>query len=168
MNQQAPQAPQEQQQAAVQDTAQPQQEKPVKDITKEDIRNELNNQREMIEKLQSVVKEEKVSTLAGAGITTDIIEAWKSEHGPIEALTINGQIYVYRGIRRLELEKIQEDTANAKGTLREDMIAERCTLYPKLNRVNFPQGAAGLPTTLADRITNLSGFEFEEEIPVRL
>jgi hypothetical protein len=138
------------------------------EITEQDIRNEIKEQRDVINKLNKVRKEDRVQALGSKGVTAEQIEEWKKLHGPLESVTISGQMYVYRGLRRQEFKQLQEQTVNADQSLREEIVTEKCTLFPQLNRMNFPSGLAGSPSLISDRVMMLSGFEFEEETPVRL
>lgn len=103
-------------------------------------------------------------------LTQEQIAKWKEEYGKVFKVVINDKTYVYRALRRAELRGIQDKypvvnpmvgmTPEQSENMEND-IALTCVLYPE--NLTLDQIGAGTPGTLADCISNISGFRIDSE-----
>jgi hypothetical protein len=106
----------------------------------------------------------------------DIIEKVKASGNVVMKITLGGEIYVYRSIKRLEWRKFQSEVADqaaknpdesaAIKDKSEDNLVKLAILWP-LN-IEPSKLRAGIPSQLADLILKASGFGTEEPEPEML
>jgi hypothetical protein len=154
-------------QPVAKEVADKEEERSVVDMHPDELIDAMNAERAITKKIDEVRAIDKVNTLEKAGVSKEQIETWKRQFGPVECQSILGQIYVYRGLSRLELNNINK-MEGLTLEMKEEIFTEKCTLYPQLSRMNFSGNSAGVPTIIAEAIHALSGFVPEEETPVRL
>jgi hypothetical protein len=103
------------------------------------------------------------------GITKDEVEALKNNFGRLELVHINGAPYLYRPLFRREFRRLR-DPNNIQGA-NEMMIEEKvvcsCVVRPQLTEEGLSQLGAGLSSTLAALIYNISDFDIDAA-PIRL
>jgi hypothetical protein len=138
------------------------------EATQEDFNDAYSDRLSVQKKVKEAARTSRAALLESIGITEKIVDAWKEEHGPVETLKIAGQIYIYRGMTRNELKTLDAQSDKVTDDLREEYITEKCTLWPKIDRMQFSGSGAGIPTTMANAIMELSGFVAEDEAPIRL
>lgn len=93
------------------------------------------------------------------GPTRKEIEGWKEKYGvkKISMIVVGGDIFVFRTLKRPEYREVlrnQELTALD----REEIFAEKCTLYPYNFSTDNDDFDAGIYTILSDAIIDRSGF----------
>lgn len=93
------------------------------------------------------------------GPTRKEIEGWKEKYGvkKISMIVVGGDIFVFRTLKRPEYREVlrnQELTALD----REEVFAEKCTLYPYNFSTDNDDFDAGIYTILSDAIIDRSGF----------
>lgn len=98
------------------------------------------------------------------GITDEQISTWKNRFGRVKSIPIQDNWYVYRGMSRLEWEKLTDDESsieveNPSDQLKKEFrVANRCLLYPeKLDPTSPAEG--GVASVLFGEILKFSGFE---------
>ena len=93
------------------------------------------------------------------GPTLDQVEEWKSRFQDNVFLTeIQGEIYVWRPIRRIEYKGIMK-VPNADRYFNEEKICDTCILFPaNFRSAAMSNGLAGVPTILSELILEQSGF----------
>jgi hypothetical protein len=85
---------------------------------------------------------------------------WKQMHGNVFVLQLAEDVYIYRYIKRQEWSQMMANPAVQKMRTEqiEDMIVEKCLLFPKLSperKAFLPAGAVGM---LAEQIRLQSQF----------
>ena len=94
----------------------------------------------------------------------------KKTFGDVYRVSIGGEVYVYRKLRRSEYKDLQKSMTPEMGPngpvvsaeqsqALEERIAEVCTIWPE----NYKEldSPAGVPTVLAGYISNSSGFDVD-------
>lgn len=94
------------------------------------------------------------------GPTYDQISDWKSRYdGEIFMSDFNGEMLIWRPIRRKEYRDLQRVEGAADEYYLEESICRTCVLFPEdyaMHKITF--GKAGVPTTLSQMIMERSGF----------
>lgn len=89
---------------------------------------------------------------------------WKKEHGKIYQSTVDGEVYIWRKLKRKEYIQIVE-TKFEEGEVplyaKQDLIAKTGILYP-FDADKKLQQIGGLASTLSDEIVLNSGFNLTE------
>lgn len=107
------------------------------------------------------------------------IEQWKKQYGKIFKIVISGETYIYRVLKRSEYKAIQnsivlptptggEITTQQNQEMQnalEEAIVKCCVLSPE--NIDVEDTAAGVPSVLAPIISEISGYQIQEE-PVEL
>lgn len=78
---------------------------------------------------------------------------FKQQYRNVNITEINGNIFIYRSLGRLEYRQILEDN-NINNYEKEDLICKVCLLHP--NNFDFESCAAGIPTQLTKEILEYS------------
>lgn len=93
------------------------------------------------------------------GPTFDQVEEWKSKYqGNVFLTEIEGKVYVWRPIRRIEYKNIMKNQ-NADRYYNEERICDTCILFPQNYRSSaMANGLAGVPTMISELILEKSGF----------
>jgi len=97
-----------------------------------------------------------------------MVDQWKEKFrgAKIESAHVGGQLYIYRGLNRVEyLGIMSQGMDKAKN---EEHLASKGTLWPSIGILDWATLPAGLPVTLSDLILAASSFGTEEVVPVRL
>ena len=112
--------------------------------------------------------------ISKTGLTKEQLDDWKKKCGRIEAQCIRGKWYVYRGLSRLEWQKLADEEAAVETTgavsdslKRESRVVNNCLLFPSNLEVAAP-AEAGVPSVLYAHILNFSGFEPDLPEPIEL
>lgn len=98
-------------------------------------------------------------------VKKEIVETWIDEYGKIYKSVIDGDIYLWRRLKRSEyINIITDEDLNSitnnqvKIFKRQEMITEKSVLYPS-NIASIFENSAGLATVLSDEIILNSGFD---------
>jgi hypothetical protein len=91
------------------------------------------------------------------------ISQWKVQYGKLYKSVIDGDVYIWRKLKRKEYvelmaDKSEEDQVTGKIYERQEKIASIVVLYPN-NIGELIETNAGLATTIADEVIMRSGFE---------
>jgi len=104
------------------------------------------------------------------GIPPEKLELWKQRHQYIESVHIQGDLYIYRALKRSELYMLQEEqqkTGNTNPEVGQESLVMKAVLFPKLEEGQLKVMPAGITSTLSEAITLLSGYG-ADDLPVRL
>lgn len=103
------------------------------------------------------------------GPTKPRLEAWKREHGTIEAyVPDDNTLFILRPLKRIEYSKIRADLArvedpNVVDAQLNERVVSACTLYPPLGPEFFSMSPAGLVPTLFGMVMEASSFVSPEK-----
>ena len=125
------------------------------ETTEEEVM-ELDGVQEEVDAFEDIDGEQEI---VPGGPTYDMVEDWKSRfQGNVFLTEIEGKIYVWRPIRRIEYKGIMKN-ANADRYYNEERICDTCVLFPEQYRsAAMSNGLAGVPTMLSELILEKSGF----------
>lgn len=99
----------------------------------------------------------------GGPLESEII-AWKKQHGKIYRVVFEGDVYIFRRMNRFEYKQVMS-VPNTNELLREEMIAEVCTLFPyDYGYDAMANGAGGIPSLIAENVMKKSGFSRNIEV----
>jgi len=113
---------------------------------------------------EQAIAELRTALVREGGVTQEQIDEWKVQYGQVAAFPMGDVIYFVRPLSRKEWRDFQQKRVEAQGNLMVDMdieeeIAVRACLHPKQNSLaTKTSGYAGLPTTISEAVSNLSGF----------
>lgn len=95
------------------------------------------------------------------GVKKDQIEQWKARFGKVAIVSVQEQPYIYRGLSRPEWAQMMSSFDNLpQGQLkREEAVALKGLLFPKMLDFLALPGQAGLPTLISTLVLQLSSFE---------
>jgi hypothetical protein len=99
-------------------------------------------------------------------LTQEMIDKMKEKYGEIYKVTLNGEDFVYRPMKRVEYKQII-GSADTSRTFSEEQIVSKCLVYPEVTAADMSAQKAGTVTTLTDLIMLASNFGVEEA-PVKL
>lgn len=100
------------------------------------------------------------------GPTNNMVAEWKSRYGEIYANQFDEEVFIWRPINRVEYKEIFK-VKNADGMWIEERICEKCVLWPEnYSFMDMSIGKAGIPSTLSNKILDMSGFLTND--PIRL
>ena len=106
-------------------------------------------------------------------ITVEKIDELKAKHGKIFRVVVGGEVFVYRYLTRAEFRELQKlakpdigpegnPIVNADKALdMEEAMVRKCIVWPE--NYSIDNGQAGVPSMLANYISNSSGFIVDEE-----
>lgn len=116
--------------------------------------------------LEAKLKDEICKRL---GLKPEWIEEQKRLVGKISVISVAGELYIYRAVKRVEMKEIRRTVADMKGdeAVFEEKLSARGLVYPKLTEDELRQGDAGLPSCISDAILSFSGFE-PDSAPIKL
>lgn len=98
------------------------------------------------------------------GISQEQINKWKEQFGRIELSVIGGRAFVYRFAPNMEWQQLKTQTENLdRRELVEEALVKRFVLFPQSFKTELPTLPAGVVPTLAEAITRISGFGYDEE-----
>lgn len=99
------------------------------------------------------------------GLDPEKVTEWKKMYGKVAKLTLGGETYVYRPIKRLEWKQLLDKVDKAEGGMQmlQEQTASRCVLHPPGFSSNLSICPAGVPSTLSDAVLKISGFQQEVE-----
>lgn len=121
---------------------------------------------EVVEAVEAETTETTEETMEGP--TNAQIDRWKKEHGRIYKNIIDGEVYIWRRLRRREYVDaiaIKTDSPSHDIYVRQNIIAAAVTLYPEAEvMAERIEMYAGLATEVADRAVYKSGFEVSETV----
>src|SRR3990167_4891542 len=103
------------------------------------------------------------------GIDATTVAQLKENFGKLELAWINDKPYLYRPLFRREFRKLR-DPAASQGTTDlhiEEKVTCLCVVAPKLTDDDVDRLGAGLASTIAALVYNLSDFDIDM-VPVRL
>jgi hypothetical protein len=85
--------------------------------------------------------------------------AWQKEYPDMFVVDDlpDGNIYIYRTITRYEY-KVLQSLPNTDPLQREELIIDKCLLYPIITYEDMSNAMAGIISTLAQHILGSSGF----------
>lgn len=96
------------------------------------------------------------------------IQEWKRKWGKIYKTTIDGEVYIWRKLKRKEYVQIMsdadidnEETVGNRIYHRQEQIAKAVVLYPVDIEKRIEENA-GLATSLSDEVVLRSGFDVAE------
>ena len=119
----------------------------------------------------SVTKVDKTEeALKVLGLDKAAVDQLKSSYGKIELTWINERPYLYRPLFRREFRKLRDPNNAAQGTTDlhvEEKVTCLCVIAPKLTEELVDGLGAGLASTIAALVYNLSDFDIDT-VPVRL
>lgn len=124
-----------------------------------------------IENTNETIKKEKVTKVnkTALSITEDnlgeLIPEWKAKYGRIYKNIVDGDVFIWKAIRRKEyreLLKMNDDIdADERFLLKQESVVQMATLFPE-NISSFIESKAGLATVLSEEILARSGFDISE------
>lgn len=96
-------------------------------------------------------------------ITDQMIAQWKKDHGRIYKSIIDGDVYIWRKLKRREYvelmaDRAEDDQVNSKLYERQEKIMKAVVLFPA-DIDDQVDSNAGLATTIADEVILRSGFD---------
>ena len=97
--------------------------------------------------------------------TLSQLEGWKKRHDNIYVSNVsnnNKEIYVWRVLRRYEYKELKEGDIRDPESFNE-MIVEKCLLFPTYSFTFRNSSVAGVITTLGAQMSYKSGFVSEQE-----
>lgn len=105
----------------------------------------------------------QVNNVPASDNLDSMITKWKAQHGKLYKSVIDGEIYIWRKLKRREYTDLMTDRADddqVTGRIyeRQEKIATAVVLFPE-NIDELIAQNAGLATTLADEVILRSGFE---------
>lgn len=95
-----------------------------------------------------------------------VIESWKSRHKSIYVSKISNdsnQYYVFTTIKRHDFKKLQEQGVFENDEKANEVLVEKCLLYPHPTMNWRLTSDAGIITTLGKQIAYKSGFVTQQE-----
>lgn len=102
--------------------------------------------------------EAEEAELFPGGPTEGVIDMWKERYGQIFMTEIDDEeIYIWRVLTRAELKTMME-IGDDDPLYKEEVICQKCVLWPTNYAEDTMNGKAGTPSTLADHIFQKSGF----------
>lgn len=137
-----------------------------KEVVEQEVNFDMEMDAEEAERIEGVKEEvdafEEVDgeqPIVPNGPTLDQVEEWKSRFQDNVFLSeIQGEIYVWRPIRRIEYKGIMK-IPNADRYFNEEKICDTCILFPaNFRSAAMSNGLAGVPTILSELILEQSGF----------
>lgn len=136
--------------------------------------------REDLKEQQDKAKDARLALLqVKYGISPEQMAGWKANFGRISSVHIAGQLYIYRGLFRLEFQQLMQSSdvremiesgpegADKARALNEKRITNRGVLFPEVKGKAWDKDLAGILNTLSDLILNFSGF-VPDDVPVEL
>lgn len=101
------------------------------------------------------------------GPTRYEVEEWKERYGGIYFTPIEGEVFVWRTLKRPEYrEIIRDQTLTALD--REEIFTEKCMLFPRNFTIEkMLESRAGIPSILSEMIMDKSGF-VAQSAPIKL
>lgn len=132
----------------------------------------LNDQEVRIEEKEVKAKKAKQPQVVAPKvieITEDnlgvLIPEWKAKFGKLYKNLVDGEIYIWKPLRRgeyKELLKLNEDAiAEDRYLLKQEAVVEMAVLFPESIK-EVIQEKAGLATVLSEEILSKSGFDISE------
>ncbi len=116
---------------------------------------------EVLESLRKALREEG----SKHGVTPEHIDSWKQTYGQVAAFPIGEDVYFVRPLSRKEwrdFQKLRLEQAQSNPGIDmdiEEKIAVRACLFPKIDEIASKSTIpAGVPSTIAEAVSNLSGF----------
>ena len=93
------------------------------------------------------------------------LEGWKKKYGQIYVSKVvdNKKFYVWRTLNRSEYKVISASKAFEDENIAQEIIIEKCMLYPQLTQAMKLKMDAGVITTLGKQISYQSGFISNQE-----
>ena len=117
-----------------------------------------------MEEYQETRKKSALEILASKGVTQEKIDGWKQMFGRIKTLPIQGKWFIFRGLSRLEWEKLADEESRQEavtvidGLKKESRTVSKCILHPAQLDPSSP-AEAGVTSVLFGEILKFSGFE---------
>lgn len=92
------------------------------------------------------------------------VDAWKKQFGRIYKVTVEGEQYIFRKITRFEYKQIMS-MPNSNELIREEAIAEICTLFPQeYSYETMSEASAGIPSLISEHVMKRSGFSRDIQV----
>lgn len=110
--------------------------------------------------------EELVKAYGDSAPMLSQLEGWKKRWGSISVSKVNAdrkEFYVWRTLRRFEYKDMAKGGAMDDADTSNEMIVEKCLLYPAYDFTFRQQTDAGVITTLGTQISYKSGFVSPQE-----
>lgn len=95
-----------------------------------------------------------------------VLEAWKAKHKKLfvsKISTESPEYYVFTSIKRSEFKKLQEQGIFENKEKGNEVLVEKCLLYPFPSQVWRLTSDAGIISTLGEQIAYKSGFVSQQE-----
>jgi hypothetical protein len=99
-------------------------------------------------------------------ITQEMIDGLKKQYGDIYKVTLGGQDYIYRPLKRVEYKGVISNP-DATRSYSEEQIVQKCVVYPTMDSGAISAGKAGTVSTLTELVMEVSDFGIKEE-PIKL
>jgi hypothetical protein len=141
------------------------QEEPV--TTEETVPETKEPEEELIMGLYT--KEEWTSPVVNGGPTRQEVEEWKKKHGKVYFTPFDGEIFIWRVLKRPEYREIIRQTEITMLD-REELITDKIVLFPRdFNIKEYIEngGPAGVPSLLSEMAMDKSGF-VAQSAPIKL
>ena len=118
-----------------------------------------------VEKLAADIKQYLVEEHK---VPAEAIDKWKAMYRDIEFVEAQGDIFIYRGLSRMEWREINKvpDVSPDQTMQKEETVVQRCLLWPQDFDAAAP-ASAGIPTMVFALVARLSKFE-PDFMPQRL
>jgi len=127
------------------------------------------DQKEVVEEVVPAPLNKVEGALKTLGITKEQVEQMKTNFGRVELTWIDAKPYIYRPLFRRELRHLKDPSTMQGGNEMhmEEKIAQQCVIAPRLSHESMTNSCAGIASTLAALIYNISGFDIDAS-PVEL
>jgi len=99
------------------------------------------------------------------GVTRTLVEELKKNFGCVQLSFIAGEPYLLRPLFRRELRHLKDPAAVQDGNDMhlEEAIAIQCVIAPKFTKESIVLSRAGLASSIAALVYNISGFDIDTE-----
>ncbi|MBU5262125.1 hypothetical protein [Bacillus atrophaeus] len=112
-------------------------------------------------------EEEWLSAPISNGPTRKEIEGWKHKYGFIYFVPFDGDVFIFRALKRPEYREIVSNTT-LSALDREEVFTEKCVIYPyDFSLEKIEKSRAGIASLLAEMIMEKSGF-VAQTAPIKL
>jgi len=92
------------------------------------------------------------------GPTQEHIVAWKKEYGNIFSMTIGSTDFIFREITFNEFDDVQRYRESESSAAAEDYLVRMALLYPQMSDEDYDRVSAGVVTSIAEEILDMSGM----------